>query len=127
MQLPSQLFETEMVYYIDPLIHLPQIRSLLQHSIDHDGYLPIGEHIYLKLRAGQSASFEQLVISRQEAAAAFLVYLPHLAQANFEEMYPEAGSEARTTRPLAAYMQLFYQPKANRVMVELVVHRIYAD
>ncbi len=98
---------------------LAQVKDLLQHALDHDGYLPIGEHIYLKLRSGQPANFEQKLLSNDEAAGALLAYREQ--NGHDHETYP--GQPANTEK-LVGYVQLLAQPdnQPSRLLAELVVH-----
>jgi len=95
---------------------LAQVQNLLQHALDHDGYLPIGEHIYLKLKTGQPTNFEQMIVSGHEAAGAFLVYRKFGLAHSEDSTIPGAG--------LVAYAQLLAQPhnQPTRLLAEVVVH-----
>ncbi len=97
---------------------LRQARLFLQHVHDHDGYLPVGEHIFLKLRA-QSADFnlEEQFAAGHEVALALLSY-----SSEADEDIPE--QEADEGNLLAGYLQLLAQPahQPPRLMVEIAVH-----
>ncbi|NWJ97509.1 MAG: mycothiol synthase [Chloroflexi bacterium] len=105
---------------LDEETTLPQVQNLLQHTLDHDGHLSIGEHIYLKLKAGQKGNFEENLQAGEESAGAILVYL-HQPDHD-QEAYPEA--EFYGDPQLVGYAQLLAQPhnQPSRLLGELVVH-----
>jgi mycothiol synthase len=109
-------FET--VSHLKPGESLEQVQALLQHAIDHDGTSAIGEHIYLKLRAGQLPLKEGLA-KPEETALAILAYTENLLP-NREEL-PECAEDKRL---LLGYLQFIVQPNQNppRLMCEILVH-----
>ncbi len=118
---PTQVAKLELVSYLEPTTTLPQVQNLLQHALDHDGYLPIGEHIYLKLRAGQTAPFAQKIAGKQEAAAALLAYLD--LPTPDHELSPHEPNSTKGPM-LVGYSQLLAQPHnhPSRLLGEIVVH-----
>ena len=110
----------ELVTGLDKYLILPQVQNLLQHALDHDGYLSIGEHIYLKLRAGQNGSFEAQWHGDEELAGAILAFRE--IQEEDQELYPGHGVLAG--RQIVGYAQLLAQPHNDppRLLGEMVVH-----
>jgi mycothiol synthase len=108
----------EITNYLKPQESLDEVQALLQHAIDHDGSSPVGEHIYLKLRAGQP-ELAQGIARHEETAAAILAYTNHLSTE--EQDLPEW----REGKPiLIGYLQFLVQPDQAppRIISEIIVH-----
>ncbi len=97
-----------------------QVQNLLKHVLNHDGFMSIGEHIYLKLRAGQRGSFEENIQAGIETAGALLAYLDIGPAAN--KLFPGEAEDPGSR--LVGYAQLLAQPsgKPSRLLGEIVVH-----
>jgi mycothiol synthase len=106
------------VSHLKPDTTLEQVQALLQHGIDHDGTSAIGEHIYLKLKAGQPP-IEHGLLRNEETAAALLIYSDKVL-INREEL-PESEEDHKL---LLGYLQFMVQPHQYppRFMCEIVVH-----
>jgi mycothiol synthase len=118
---PGQTIKIKVVGGLKQELHLSQVQNLLQHALDHDGYLPIGEHIYLKLKVAHNQNFLENLVRGEETAGALLAYLEGTAQAD-HELYPEHSSE--NGHRLVGYAQLLAQPHnhPSRLLAEMVVH-----
>jgi mycothiol synthase len=99
---------------------LRQVQLFLQHVVDHDGNLPIGEHIFLKLKSQAEGDFAKHLAQAQETALALVAYASK-AEAN-EEDFP--GYEINSGEFVVGYLQFLAQPAHNppRLMVEIAIH-----
>ncbi len=99
---------------------LKPVQLFLQHVVDHDGNLPIGEHIFLKLKSQTEGDYAEQLVQGHETALALVAYASK-AEAN-EEDFP--GYETTTEEFVVGYLQFLAQPAHNppRLMVEMAVH-----
>lgn|GEM_PF-125596 len=99
---------------------LRPVQLFLQHVVDHDGNLPMGEHIFLKLKSQAEGDFDEHLAHGQEAALALLACTAKAEVS--EEDFP--GHEINSGEYVVGYLQLLAQPAQHpsRLMVEMAVH-----